>query len=181
MGAFTFAIDQAFDAAQCDAIVALGEGLAEAAPIWTGAGYDLDPDSRRAATSLRDREPETEWLFERLDLLFGEAAAHFGFEVDPLSEPVQILRYGEGDHFQRWHTDSGFDRLESRLVSVSVELSDASDYEGGLLEVVPDLVGRPRFLPRGGAIFFPSRALHHVAPVTRGVRRSLVAWTGKAG
>ena len=91
---------------------------------------------------------------------------------------MQILRYDPGCHFQRWHTDGGLDRIEKRLISVSVELSDAADYEGGTLEIVPDLVGRPRSVPRGGATFFPSRALHRVTPVTRGTRRALVAWTG---
>lgn len=179
MSAFSLAIADAFGAAECDSIVALGEGAPDAAaPVWAGAGYDVDPDSRRVRTTLRIREPETAWLFDRLDLLFVRAGREFGLDVGPLTEPIQILRYGEGDHFQRWHTDAGFDLQEARLISVSVELSEAADYEGGLLEIVPDLVGRPRELPRGGAMFFPSRALHHVAPVTKGVRRSLVAWTG---
>ena len=178
MSAFTFPIADAFGAAECDAIIALGEGAAEAAPVWTGAGYDVDADARRARTTPRIREADTAWLFDRLDELFMRAGEEFGLAVGPLSEPVQIVRYGEGDHFQRWHTDGGFDRQEQRLVSVSVELSDVGDYVGGVLEIVPDLVGRPRTLPRGGAMFFPSRALHRVTPVVTGVRRSLVAWTG---
>jgi PKHD-type hydroxylase len=36
-------------------------------------------------------------------------------------------------------------------------------------------------LPRGGARLFPSRAIHRVTPVTRGVRHALVAWTGRRG
>ena len=107
-------------------------------------------------------------------------AAAFGVTVGPLSEPVQILRYDEGGHFQVWHSDAGGDTGDRRLISMSVELSDPADYAGGELEVVPDLVGRPRTLPRGGVHLFPSRALHRVVPVTRGTRWALVAWTGAA-
>jgi len=178
MRSFALAVPDAFSAAECDAVIASGESAAAAAPVWTDLGYDVDAAARDVHTCLRARDAETAWLFDRLDSLFGRAGEAFGMPVGPLLEPVQILRYDVGCHFQRWHTDGGLDRIEARLISVSVELSDAGDYEGGTLEVVPDLVGRPRSVPRGGAVFFPSRALHRVTPVTRGTRRALVAWTG---
>jgi PKHD-type hydroxylase len=179
MGSFTFPVAAAFSAAECDAIVALGEAAPdEGAPVWTELGYAVDADARDARTTLRERDAETGWLFERLDALFAEAAAALGVAVGPIAEPVQILRYDIGGHFQRWHTDGGLDRAAQRQVSVSVELSDAADHDGGTLEVVPDLMGEGRRLARGGAMFFRSGALHHVTPVTRGMRRALVAWTG---
>jgi glycine dehydrogenase subunit 1 len=113
-----------------------------------------------------------------LDALFAKASEHFGIEVGPIGEPVQILRYQVGQHFIRWHTDAGSDRHEQRRLSMSVELSEPGDYEGGLLELMPDTIGRPRTLPRGSAQIFPSRALHRVTAVTSGVRWALVAWTG---
>jgi PKHD-type hydroxylase len=173
------AMADAFKPAQCDALVVLGAAAPDAAgPVWTAAAYGIDPDARDVRSTLHERDGDTGWLFDRLDALFAQAAEALGFFVGPIVEPVQILRYGEGCHFGRWHSDSGLDRQESRKISVSVELSDAGDYQGGLLEIVPDTVARPRTLPRGGAHFFPSRALHRVGPVTGGVRWSLVAWTG---
>jgi len=181
MSRFTFAVEHAFSAAECEAIAALGESApGESAPVWNELGYAVDPAARDVHTALRVREAETDWLFDRLDALLARAGTEFGLAVGPLSEPVQILRYDCGCHFQRWHTDGGLDRIDKRLISVSVELSDAADYEGGTLEIVPELVGPPRTVPRGGAIFFPSRALHRVTPVTHGTRRALVAWTGPA-
>ncbi|MFN3388958.1 MAG: 2OG-Fe(II) oxygenase [Allosphingosinicella sp.] len=147
--------------------------------MWGGAGYHVDPRHRRATTALRERG-DAPWLFERLDALFAEGGAALGLKVRPLAEPVQIVRYGAGDHFQAWHSDAGADLGDARLVSVSVELSDGRDYRGGTLEIIPDTVGRPRTLPRGGARFFPSRAIHRVVPVTAGTRWALVAWTGAA-
>ena len=62
-----------------------------------------------------------------------------------------------------------------RKLTISVQLSDENDYEGG------DLVcnyGGEMILPRGqgAAIAYPSYALHGVKPVTKGTRYSLVIW-----
>ena len=171
-------IRDAFTAAEADALIALaGAGPSEAGPVWGEGGYRVDPEYRDVATALRTRD-EAGWAFDRLDALFRGAGAATGVSVRPLTEPVQILRYDVGCHFRTWHSDAGYDRGAGRVLSVSVELSEAEDYEGGLLEIVPDTVGRPRTLPRGGARFFPSRALHRLTPVTRGTRWALVAWTG---
>ncbi len=170
---------KAFSEAECDALVVLGErvGLAPAT-IWAGTGDQVDPAVRSARTSYHPRGPETSWIYDRLDRLFAEAGEAFGLDVGPVSESLQILRYDEGGHFQTWHSDAGYDAQASRLVSVSVELSALGDHEGGNLEVMPDTIGGVRSLPRGGARFFPSKALHRVTPVTSGVRHALVIWTG---
>jgi PKHD-type hydroxylase len=172
-------VPAAFGDAECDSLIALGErsGLVPAT-VWAGAGDQVDPAVRSARTSHHPRGPGTAWIYERLDRLFAEAGAALGMEVGPVVEPLQILRYDEGGHFRTWHSDSGYDAMDRRLVSVSVELSEPEDHDGGDLEIIPDTVGRPRTLGRGGARFFPSRAIHRVTPVTRGVRHALVIWTG---
>jgi PKHD-type hydroxylase len=169
----------AFTAAECDTIVALalGGGL-EPATIYDGVADHVDPRQRQAERCYLSREVADGWIHARLDALFAEAAAHFGLAVDPLFEDVQFIRYGLGGHFQTWHSDAGVDRFEARRISISVELSAPDDYDGGVLEIAP-AVGRPRIVPRGGARLFPSRAIHRVTPVTRGVRHALVAWTGR--
>ena len=178
MSRFCLEIPDAFDGAECDRIVALGAVANEAAPVWAEGAYGLDAAARDVRTALQERDEATEWLFARLDSLFALAADALALPVGPLREPVQVLRYDVGSHFIRWHTDAGRDLHEGRRISVSVELSERGDYDGGELEIVPETVGRTRTLPRGAARFFPSRALHRVTPVTRGVRWSLVAWTG---
>jgi PKHD-type hydroxylase len=174
------AVPQAFTPAECDAIIALAEGGGEAAPVWGDGGYHVDPSQRDVPTSLHPRGPANGWLFDRLDALFSDAALVFELPVGPIAEPIQILRYDRGNHFQTWHSDAGRDALERRRISMSVELSQREDYDGGELEIVPERVGALRRLPRGSAQLFPSRALHRVTPVTRGRRWSLVAWTGLA-
>jgi PKHD-type hydroxylase len=172
----------AFDEAECEALIALGERSGPApATVWSPAGDQVQAAIRSAETSYHPRSAETGWIYERLDRLFAEAGAELGLPVGPVTEPLQIVRYGVGGHFQTWHSDAGYDRGQGRLVSVSVELSPLGSHEGGDLEIVPDTIGRVRSLERGGARFFPSRALHRVTPVTRGLRHALVIWAGAAG
>jgi PKHD-type hydroxylase len=168
------AVPAAFDAPECDAIIALA-GEMEAAPVYGAGVRQIDP-AVRDARSRQIVRGEAPWLFERLDALLARGGEEFGLPVGPITEVIQLLRYDEGGHFALWHTDSGIDA--DRLVSLSVELSDRTDYDGGELETVPDLIGRTRSLPRGSAQIFPSRVLHRVTPVTRGRRWALVAWTG---
>jgi PKHD-type hydroxylase len=172
-------VPKAFSERECDALIALGErvGLVPAT-VWAGIGDQVDPAVRSARTSYHPRGPETDWIYDRLDRFFGEAGETFGLALGPVTEPLQILRYDEGGHFQTWHSDAGYDARATRLVSVSVELSPLGDHEGGCLEIMPVTVGGPRSLERGGARFFPSKALHRVTPVTKGVRHALVIWTG---
>jgi PKHD-type hydroxylase len=169
----------AFSAAECDAIVALGLAAAlEPATVFEGGRDQVVPGLRQAERCYWPREVAGGWIHARLDALFAEAGALFDLAVEPLFEDIQFVRYGVGDHFQTWHSDAGADRGEARLMSLSVELSEPGDYDGGVLEIAP-AVGLPRSLPRGGARLFPSRAIHRVTPVTRGVRHALVAWTGR--
>ncbi len=179
--ALIYDVPQAFSEAECASLVAIGEqsGLVPAT-VWAGAGDQVDASVRSARTSYHKRGPETGWIYERLDTLFAGAGEAFGLAVGPVAEALQILRYDEGGHFRTWHSDAGYDAMERRLVSVSVELSAPGDHDGGNLEIIPDTVGLARNLPRGGARFFPSRAIHRVTPVTRGMRHALVIWTGAA-
>lgn len=177
MAGLYLAIPEALSATECEAAIALGAGRLVPAPVYGGDGPRINPVVRDVGSVLIERA-EAGWLFERLDALFAKGAEAFGTPVGPLSEPIQILRYETGGHFQMWHSDAGGDMVDKRRISMSVELSPLADHEGGALEVVPNLVGRPRTLELGGAHLFPSRALHRVVPVTSGIRWSLVAWTG---
>jgi PKHD-type hydroxylase len=171
------AVPEALSGAECDAAIALAADRLAPAPVYGGDGPMVNPLMRDVASALIARA-EAGWLFARLDGLFARGAAAFGLPVGPVSEPIQILRYDRGGHFQMWHSDAGGDRIEQRRISLSVELSALADHQGGALEVVPALVGRPRALERGGAHLFPSQVLHRVAPVSKGTRWALVAWTG---
>jgi PKHD-type hydroxylase len=61
-------------------------------------------------------------------------------------------------------------------VSATLFLSDPESYDGGEL-VVEDTYGSHSVkLPAGDLIIYPSTSLHHVTPVTRGVRLASFFW-----
>ncbi|ODP37089.1 Fe2+-dependent dioxygenase [Sphingomonas turrisvirgatae] len=95
--------------------------------------------------------------------------------------PPLFNRYGTGQSFGT-HVDNairiqrGSDfRIRSDL-SVTVFLEDPGAYEGGEL-VVEDRFGAQQVkLPAGHAVVYPSSSLHHVTPVTRGLRVASFFW-----
>ena len=96
------------------------------------------------------------------------------------SEQVQFTKYQKGE-FYTWHRDSNIESDIQRKLSVTVQLSDYSDYEGGEFEI-KDCWGtrvanmHPNAKTQGSIIVFPSFLLHQVTPVTSGTRYSLVQW-----
>ncbi|MDT8759442.1 Fe2+-dependent dioxygenase [Sphingomonas psychrotolerans] len=95
--------------------------------------------------------------------------------------PPLFNRYGPGQTFGT-HVDNairiqrGSDfRIRSDL-SMTLFLEDPAAYDGGEL-VVEDHFGEQRVkLPAGHAVLYPSSSLHHVTPVTRGVRVASFFW-----
>jgi PKHD-type hydroxylase len=81
----------------------------------------------------------------------------------------------EGGHYD-WHIDNGDHTDQPRKLSLSLQLSDAGDYDGCDLEIYGS--SRVDIAPRrpGTIIAFPAFALHRVTPITGGVRKSLVCW-----
>lgn len=61
-------------------------------------------------------------------------------------------------------------------LSVTVFLSDLSDYEGGELEIETPFGTQEIKLPAGAAVVYPSSCLHRVLPVREGTRLAAVTW-----
>tara|TARA_B100000287_G_C20583006_1_gene761150 strand:- start:434 stop:1024 length:591 start_codon:yes stop_codon:yes gene_type:complete len=100
------------------------------------------------------------------------------YEFDIELYEFQILKYGPGGNFN-WHCDYGIapNKKVWRKLSLSVQLSDPKDYEGGELIIV-DYVNRHCQIPKskGASIVFDSRCPHKAEPVTKGERLVLVGW-----
>lgn len=90
---------------------------------------------------------------------------------------ISILRYeaAEGGHF-RPHIDLGGHRgVDHRKLTMVIPLN--RDYVGGRLHVdVGEVYDTQQHADVGYGIVFPSFAMHHVTPVTKGVRYVAVAW-----
>jgi PKHD-type hydroxylase len=64
-----------------------------------------------------------------------------------------------------------------RKLSISVQLTDPSHYEGCDLQFHAGNQIETGIRDRGAVIAFPSYVLHRVTPCTKGTRKALVAWT----
>ena len=103
---------------------------------------------------------------------------HFGFGDIQVTEQAQFTEYPVGG-FYEWHMDCDVNMSHEppvRKISMTVLLSHEDQFEGGDLELMAK--GKRVKLKQGHAIIFASFLNHRVAPVTRGVRQSLVMWFG---
>ena len=103
---------------------------------------------------------------------------HFGFDGMQITEMAQYTEYPSGG-FYDWHMDSDVNFVHEptvRKISMTCLLSHESEFEGGELEIEKEQ--NKVKLVHGQAIFFASFIRHRVAPVTKGVRKSLVMWFG---
>ena len=124
------------------------------------------------------------WLYEKLSDYAVEANfALWNFDLTLIPEQIQYTEYyaSEQGHYD-WHADIGPGLLSKRKVSITVQLSEPDEYEGGDLELFQggSMSGPfPKAERRAGCVFiFPSFMMHRVAPVTKGVRKSFVIWLG---
>ena len=135
---------------------------------------------RRADLSWLDDLPAAAWVMDRMIRLVAEANRKaFGFDLAEFAESPQVARYDAErlGHFD-WHSDIGAGALAAkRKLTVVVQLSDPSDYHGGMLELWPDSSVRQAPRDCGTATIFPSFVLHRVTPVTAGTRWSLTLWS----
>ena len=104
----------------------------------------------------------------------------FGFDIDYLPD-IQYTKYtAEENGKYDWHCDTFWANPSTydRKLSIVIQLSDSSDYEGGDFEIDPQYQQLPAdtIRDKGTVIVIPSFINHRVTPVTSGTRRSLVSW-----
>ena len=138
------------------------------------------------------------WIYKELHPYIHKANkfAGWNFEWDR-SESCQFTKYKHNQYYD-WHCDSwdkpynkkegNPDNGKIRKLSMTCQLTDGSEYEGGELEFDfrnydphmreenKHLKQAKEILPKGSIIVFPSFVWHRVKPVTKGTRYSLVMW-----
>lgn len=97
---------------------------------------------------------------------------YFDFALDFI-EPYELKKYYPECHFGK-HVDNYYGLTQSldRKVTLSVQLTHPTEYEGGAFNVL----GRKYKLPKGSIIAFPSFFTHEIEPITTGTRWSLIGW-----
>jgi len=163
----------AFTPQELDAIINIGNALELERASTFGKN---DPDIRDSYVQFLFPNEVTDWVFARLGgVINAMNDAFFGFDLTAMEQGLQFTRYAApGEHYE-WHIDRGM-QTGTRKLSLSLQLSDPDDYEGGDLELwfggEPIKVSRDR----GMMTLFPSWTMHRVTPVTKGTRYSLVCW-----
>ena len=148
----------------------------EATPAPLSGPAEYDDELRQSSVVSISDTPENEWLYKRLvEFSVVTNNEYFLFDLLGFHQELQLIQYKAGDFFD-WHLDFGAGEISARKLSITIQLSDSNEYEGGDLQFMVNhqVVTAPR--DRGTAIIFPSFIQHRVTPVRVGERRSIVGW-----
>jgi PKHD-type hydroxylase len=121
-----------------------------------------------------------DWVFRRVtDITLNLNERFFKFDLFGINEGFQFTNYEAPSGKYGKHVDRSMN-ISVRKLSISIQLTNPEEYEGGELYLYDDDKGTLMDKTQGTLIIFPSYVLHEVMPVTKGERNSLVTWvTGK--
>jgi PKHD-type hydroxylase len=165
----------AFSKEECQTIIniAKNKGLIKGTTIG-------ESDVRDSKISWLYPVDNMDWVFRRVtDITLNLNERFFKFDLFGLNEGFQFTNYEAPSGKYGKHVDRGMN-MAVRKLSISIQLTNPEEYEGGELYLYDDDKGTLMDKSQGTLILFPSYVLHEVMPVTKGERNSLVTWvTGK--
>ncbi len=149
-----------------------------------GEGLSLNEATTFGGENLEYRRSKVGWLTGN-DLIndimrpfIQEASSVMGVKVYDQTEIQYTEYHGTNEGKYDWHHDVDWNNSDNldRKLSVTIQLSDADEYEGGTFEFKEVENPSLQFKDKGTILIFPSYLVHRVLPVTSGVRKTLVAW-----
>ena len=158
----------------------------------SGEKLILGIDKKARISDVAWTTDHDQWIYNTIWPWMEQANERAGWKYDITgAESMQITRYkkggfyyfhkdGRGDHLSAYDMpDSEFLHGNVRKLSMTVLLN--SNYEGGefqfaTLNQEKCTIDTPEFNKTGMIIMFPSDMEHRVAPVTKGIRYTLVTW-----
>lgn len=148
---------------------------------WSSGKRTAGPAARGVKENLQanNADPQVQEL-ERF--VVGALRRHPLFEIAARPSRISRLlfsRYEPGMTYGA-HTDDalmgkGEDKLRTDL-AFTIFLADGASYEGGELVVDSPLGEQGIKLEAGDAFLYSAGSIHHVAPVTSGIRLAAVGW-----
>jgi len=163
-----------FSPEECAEIIRISQQMPQRAAL-TGDGVGAHATKRRNSNLVEVYpDPTTNWVFEKLETALMQLNnQQYKFDIQGFFEGAQIYEYPEGG-FLDWHMDIAKGYMSNRKLSMSVQLTDGSEYEGGNLEFMDFKETGPRGI--GDLIVFPAFLQHRVSKLTRGKRYAWVSW-----
>ena len=176
MNEWWFALDGHFTAAECEQILELYRNPHQGK---VGFGKEKQVDFIRKSSIVGFPYNTNDWskLKKYLDPVVHLANREcFGFDISGISE-FQIAKYISSEYYKE-HMDCKLRGVPStRKLSITVQLTNSDDYEGGDFVFGKDIPGLPYNVRNlGSVIVFPSFLYHQIEPITKGERYSLVGW-----
>lgn len=170
----------AFPSVWCNAVIERAQRVQPIdATIGFNDGQQIDQSYRRSSIRWLDpKGTETDLANKLMNFVESANRDHFGFDLWGMFE-LQFTEYhGNAGGKYDWHHDVDFlsPVPHHRKLSIVVQLSDPSDYQGGEFEFFNLPPPGAGFKTQGSVLVFPSFYTHRVAPVTAGIRRSIVSW-----
>ena len=142
--------------------------------LQPGATLEYYENYRKSSVSTIENGPDVAWLFHAVgDIAHKLNSKYYRFNLSVLDTIEYVVYKGEEDGRYDWHHDYNEGLSPSRKLTMVIQLSDPSEYEGGQLELFEN-IQIPK--QKGLVAMFPSFAYHRVTPVLSGTRKVLVAW-----
>jgi PKHD-type hydroxylase len=150
---------------------------------WVDGRVTAGHQSSRAKVNLQIPEghPAAQQLGEMILTALGQNALFISAALPAKVFPPLFNRY-QGGHSFGTHVDNAIRQVPGTGHRIRTDLSATlffnhpDEYDGGEL-IVEDTYGTHNVkLPAGHMILYPSTSLHHVLPVTRGVRTASFFW-----
>jgi len=165
-------IDSLFSVDEVNQVVQLGDSLVHMEGLIKND--KLNHKVRNSLIAWVHPGKEALWIFYKAIEAFKGSA--------PFStlQSMQYTVYHTGGHYD-WHKDigEGDKIMKARVEAAVLQLSEPSDYEGGILEIKDraKILAIPK--QQGMVTTFPVEAWHRVTPTTSGVRKTLIMWSLK--
>ena len=188
----------------CDEVIAYANQQKEVIALTGGYEKKQKLNKEEIKNLQRKRKSDLVWLndtwiYKEIHPYVQQANIQAGWNFDwNFSESCQFTKYKHNQYYD-WHCDSWekpYNKKNKndpnhgkiRKLSMTCQLSDGSEYQGGELEFdfrnydppmrdeAKHKVQCKEILPKGSIIVFPSFVWHRVKPVTSGTRYSLVVW-----
>lgn len=172
--------DNAFTDEELKKVISYGDSLtSNAATIIGSSDLEKAKEVRVSEVAWLSRNEQSSWIFDKVNFILEQTNnRYYGFDLYGYDSLQYTTYYGNNEGKYDWHMDSCLDTQigETRKLSMTLLLDD--DFEGGDFQINIGQEKNAKSLPikKGRAVVFPSYVIHRVAPVTKGVRRSLVAW-----